>query len=474
MRNFSVQAITIFTVILISGFASAQVLWGPDQLIGHFDEGLSSVGSGFSNFDCLYGSNSDVFVAFCEHTTSASGDKFIIRKSFNNGETWTYQNSATGNVNGLVSPGLCTIPGTSLILTCIITRFPSGQHVIDTYRFNYSDLTNSGYSQADFSYSGAGNPEYCFALSNDAAGEVWIFTVDDNNWLFLTRTVDGLSWTPSVPVAANVTRPSGAVAADGHVAVAWVQETTGKVYCTTADVGALFQPAVEVTQNASTDASPVAGWEHIGDENLGILWHSDSGYSWMNTSADQGVSWSSDQQIAQGIYPYMNNFTGTRRMGTCYTTSDGHVMVANSATLSAIPASEFTQRNGNDAYMAGPARTAFGESSGKLAVFYTSPGLNDLWFNSSVFQGINEGSQTSQPLSVTAGPNPAGEAFSVKASGFTGTVHFTVFSLDGRIQLEENSESGEIVFDSGSLPRGTYSVVAENQGSMASCMVVRF
>ena len=474
MKRFSMPAVAVLTLLITPGIATAQVMWGQERLIGHFDEGLSTVGPGFSDFDCLYGSNADVFVAFVENITSSSGDKFFIRKSFDNGETWVYQNSASGGVNNIVSPGLCNIPGTDMILTAVLTQFPSGTNQIDTYKYDYSDLVYLGYSAADFSYPGAGNPEYCFLLGNDEAGEIWLFAVDDNNWLFLTRTTDGINWTPSVPVAVDVTRPSAVRSSDGHVAVAWVKETTGTVYCTTADVNGVFQPAVEVSQNASSTASPIVSWEHIGDQHIGIVWHSDSGYSWLNISSDQGLTWTADQEIGEGIYPYMNRFPGTRRMGVCYTTSERHVMVANSATLSSVPASEFTRRNNFEAYIDGPARTAFGESSGQLALFYCTQNQEDFWFNSSLFSGVSEENSGNQVLSVTAGPNPAGDTFSVKAEGFTGSVIFSVFSLDGRVQFEGSSESGEITFDSGSLPTGTYSVVAENMGSIASCLVVRF
>ena len=474
MKRISIVAVAVLAFFLTPGMALAQNMWGQDQLIGHFDEGLSTVGPGFSDFDCLYGSNTDVFVTFVENSTSSTGDKFVVRKSFNNGQTWTYQSSVTGGVNNLVSPGICTIPGTDMVLASSVTQSPSGTNQISAYRYRYSDLLSSGYSTADFSYSGAGNPEYCFLLSNDVAGDIWLFAVDDNNWLFLTRTTDGLNWTTSVPVAVDVTKPSAVTSSDGHVAVSWIQESTGTVYCSTADADGTFQPAVEVTQNASSEANPIASWEHIGDQSIGILWHSDSGYSWLNISSDLGLTWSADQEIGQGMYPYMNRFPGTRRMGVCYTTSEGHVMVANSATLAAVPASEFTRRNNNDAYTSGPAKTAFGQSSSQLALFYSSQTQEDLWFNSSVFNGISEENEGNQILSVAAGPNPAGETFSVQAAGFTGSVTFSVFSLDGRIQFKESSESGEIIFDSGSLPTGTYSVIAENQGSMASCMVVRF
>ncbi len=160
-------------------------------------------------------------------------------------------------------------------------------------------------------------------------------------------------------------------------------------------------------------------------------------------------------------------------MGACITTDTGDVKVTSAASLSALPLSPFTVRSGHEAYLDGPAKVAFGQSSGQLALFYLSPTTQDFWFNSSVLTGIEEGQEAGN-LSVTAGPSPAHGAIQVVSTGFQGQVELSLFSVDGRLVQSVSTSTGTASISTEGLPSGVYTVVAEDGLSMATCRVVRF
>lgn len=467
---------SVFLLIILSAAAltaRAQLQWGEDRLIGNFQNGLTQVGPGFSHFDCLYGTDADVFVAFSEEGTTSSGDLLTVRKSFNNGVTWTYQKTVTGGENGLFSPNIAIIPGSNAVCVTTVAQLGAGGSALWSYKYDYDNLTYQGYHPPDYSYPGAGNPVSCTLVSNTFSGEVWLFTVDDNDWLYLTRSSDGETWTPSAPVAANVQRPHAEASADGHVAVVWSQTNTGDIKCAVAASDGTFLPAVTVTSDCCPMATPIAGWEHLGDMELGVVWHDNLGQSFLNISEDNGATWGVDLLLGNGYFPYIDHFGGTRRMGACITTDTGDVKVTSAASLSALPLSPFTIRSGHEAYLDGPAKVAFGQSSGQLALFYLSPTTQDFWFNSSVLTGIEEGQEVGH-LSVTAGPSPAHGAIQVVSTGFQGQVELSLFSVDGRMVQSVSSATGTATLSTEDLPSGVYTVVAEDGLSMATCRVVRF
>ena len=469
-------AFFVLTLLLISSTAFSQEGWAEDYLIAHFNEGLVPTGDGYSNFDCFYLPNSQILITFVEHSSSATGDILTIKKSFDDGLTWTSANSTiSGGVNTLFSPSIAPIPDSDTLLAVIITDYnTSTPNVIDTYRYTYNNhIYYQGWTQADYSYPGAGEPVSAFVINNEISGEVWIFSTSDNNWLYLTISSDGITWSPSTPVAANVSRPSAVVSSDGHVAVTWVNPVTENVMCTVSDASANFQPALIVAENSAPLASPVPGWEHIGDHDLGIVWHDNSGQSHINISDDQGSSWGESQYIGEGIYPNIDSFAGTRRMGVCYTTSQGDVKVASAVSIDAVPGITYTTRSHHEAYANGPSRVAYGEESGDLALFFLSPSSEDLWVTSSLFLTGIEGSEGSSPVAVFAGPNPGSGSFSLSTTGFAGSVQYSIYSLDGRLIQQSSPVNSNFVVNGGSYPAGVYTVVATGDGENASCRLVR-
>lgn len=470
--NSRIPILIFLMTISLTAPAFAQQRWGEDRLIGEFDQGLAQIGPGYSHFDCLYGSDADVFVCFIEDSTNGSGDILRVRKSFNNGLTWTYQQTITGGSNAFYGSNIARIPNSNNILVSLVSGPSGGSRVLRIYRYEYNDLGYLGSETADFSYPGAGDPVSCMMVTNDYTEEIWLFAVDDNEWLYLTRSSDGVNWSPSQPVAANVQRPHAEPSADGHVAVVWSHSGTNEIRCAVADQSGTFQPAIMVTDNACPMATPIAGWEHLGDMNLGVVWHCNLGQSYLNLSTDDGQTWGPDQLIGNGYFPYIDHFPGTRRMGVCYTTDTGEVKVASAATLQAVPLQSFNRRSDYEAYVEGPSKVAFGESSGQLALFYLTPSTEEFWFDSSVLSGI-EG-WGSAGVSVTAGPNPAAGAFTVVPSGFPGAVNCRVFSLDGRTVFQQTGVTGEIQAGSGDMASGIYTVLVEDGVSAATCRVVRF
>lgn len=453
--------------------------WAEDYLVGHFLQGIVVTGEGYSSFECLYGTDDDMLVTFVNHQgVSRSGDILTLNKSFNNGYTWTRTNTAIqGGGNTLLSPSFAPIPGTDTLLVAIVTDFNTdASNTLDTYKYTYANnITYHRWSQADYSYPGAQEPVSCFVLNNEVSGEIWLFAESSNNWLYLTRSSDGTTWSSSVPVAANVSRPSAVVSSDGQVAVTWTNSISHTILCSIASPSATFSPAVTVSESGAELASPVPGWEHIGNENLGIVWHSEEGESYITISEDQGDSWGDSHPIGTGVYPYINSFEGTRRMAVCYTSTDGDVYVTNALTINAVPSATFVARSHHEAYSGASSRVVYGEEPGQLALFFLSPAVNDLWVTSSRFIAGIEEPETSDNYTVTAGPNPGAGSITVSSTGFGDNVEYSIYSINGRLVDHVQPHNGNaFLVDAGSFPAGMYTIVASGNGRTASCRIVRF
>lgn len=470
--------VLVVLIFLVSVPALSQDRWGSDYLIGNFPEGIVSTGNGYSNFDCLYGSSEDVFVCFIEHTSETGiGDILTLRKSLDNGLSWTWEQTISGGDNPLFSPSLSRLPWNGNVLITRNSHIGSSSTTFQGYEFDYSTLNLvQVVGEIEFAYPGAGLIRSTFTVSNSAANEVWFFIEDENDWLFLTKTSDFSSWSSATPVAVNVSRASAVVSSDGKVAVSWMQPITGDLMCSVSDISGNFQPALIVTANSAASATPILGWEHIGDSYLGVVWHDDAGESFLTISEDQGTSWGDAEFIGEGIYPFINSYPGTKRMGVCYTTPEGDMKVASAANLSTVPIAPYTTRSNHEAYLEGPAKVLYGEDSNQLALFFLSPSTEDFWYNNSQFtSGIEESGEASH-LTISAGPNPANGSFAVSTSGFSGDVQYSLYNLDGRLIEISAFMAGDFVVNAGSLPAGVYTVVASGGelGETATCRVVKF
>ncbi len=391
-----------------------------------------------------------------EDSTSNLGDRFIIRKSFNNGLSWTRQNTFSATTIQIFSPSFCIAPSTGNIFVVCSASQGNETSLLIGREYSYDALFLVQNIDLEFEYPGAGLIRSSFVVANTTSDEVWLFVEDQNDWLYLSRSSDLSTWTPFEPVAVNVSRPSGEVCAEGNVAVTWSQSITGDIMCAVGSIDGSFQPAVTVTTNASTMATPIPAWEHLGEYNLGVIWHSDTGKSYLNLSSDGGETWGEDLFVVNGYYPYIDHFAGTRRMGACAVNEAGDVLVANASNLSALPMAPFTVRSGHQATIDEPAKVAFGQSSYQLALFYLTPTTEDFWFNSSVLTGIEEGEGHSVSPSVTAGPNPSAGSFSVSAAGFFGNAVYGVYSLDGRLITSSTSDTGGVTINGSQLPAGLH------------------
>ncbi|PIE52938.1 hypothetical protein CSA37_04655 [Candidatus Fermentibacteria bacterium] len=468
------KTISVFILLVLSARALAQPLWAEDRQVGYFSEGVSSAGPGFPNIDALYGESDDLFVAMVEHSTTTEGDRLYVSKSSNNGIDWTLRKAITGGNNNIISPSIVRIPGTELLLTAVITQFPNGQCFVDTYRHNSNSLVYKGHSVADFSYPGAGEPVSCTLLENIPGGEVWAFAVDDNNTLFLTRSGDGITWSSSIPVAANAVRPQAEVSSDGHVAVTWIQPGTGKIFCAVADRYGSFGSAVQVSGSADASASPSVAWEHVGDKVLGIVWHNNQNQCLLSMSTDNGLTWSTPESFGEGFYPCIDRFHGKRRIGACYTKENGDILVAKSVMLSGLPSGNFSVRNTHSAYTGGYSIVKYGATTSQLALFFVSEDEKHIWYNSENWTGTEEENSGTYGLSVSVSPNPAGSIANLSSSGGTGPARYRIYSADGRLAEEAVSVQNQFTLDTSELPPGMYLVTCEKEGMTASCRMVRF
>ncbi|MCK5786182.1 MAG: T9SS type A sorting domain-containing protein [Candidatus Sabulitectum sp.] len=61
----------------------------------------------------------------------------------------------------------------------------------------------------------------------------------------------------------------------------------------------------------------------------------------------------------------------------------------------------------------------------------------------------------------------------MSTTGFTGSVQYSIYGIDGRLILQSSPVNSELPLNGSSYPAGVYTVVATGDGENASCKLVR-
>lgn len=462
----------MLTVALAAAVAPGGSDWWNDILVWSYDGGLVSPGYGYQVFDGLYGGDTTVFASGVEYRPgNPEGDRVVIRKSLNDGQTWPAQTSITiGEGNVASSPRIVFCDNGESLLLFVTFAFYNGETAVFCYKYGTEGLNFLSFSQVDRSYPGMGAIRA--STVNPGCGGVYHVAMETvDNWLFTSSSTDGLNWSPAQPLAANAVRASAAGGPGSKAVVAWYDIYQQAVLCATGDQGVFGTPAV--VSPAHTDAAPVPVWEYSGAETLGVLWHTAENNVILSLSENGGSTWGTPVAVSAGSYPFADIFPGATGVVLSLLSPSGDVLVANSASLSEAAGALFEARNDHPATALNPAVVRHGGQTSLQGLFYLGGDGKDLWFDNSIFTGVSEETDpvpSSFCLSVL--PNPSSGAVRIDVSPGYGEALVTVFSIDGRA-VWSGSTAEQTVQVGIRLPAGVYMVNAVTEAGSATARMIR-
>jgi len=461
----------IVITMLTAAIALCESDWWNDILVWNFDGGLVSPGYGYQIYDGLYGGDFTVYASAVEYRPGdPEGDRIVIRKSFNDGQTWPGQaliTTGSGNVAG--TPRIVFCDGGESLLLFVTLAFYNGETVVYCYKYATDGLQIISFSPVDRSYPGMGAIRS--STVNPGCGEgyqVIMETVD--NWLFTSSSSDGVNWSPAQPLAANAVRASATGGPGSKVCITWYDIFQQAVLCATGDQGGFGTPVV--VSPAHTEATPVPVWESGGAETLGVVWHTAENMVMLSLSEDEGSTWAAPIALSPGSYPFADIYSGSTGVVFSLLSPSGEVLVGSSPSLSEAEGMVFETRNEHPASTTHPAVVRHGGLSSVQGLFYMSENEEELWFDNSIFsEVVDEADPIPGPALLSVQPNPSSGAVWIHVPPGQGEARVTVFSLDGRA-VWSGSTTGNTVQLGVRLPAGVYMVRAvTGAGSVGTRML---
>lgn len=458
--------------VLTAAVALSGSDWGNDVLVWSCEGGLVSPGYGYQVFDGLYGGDSIVFAAGVEYRPgNPDGDRVLIRKSMNDGQTWPAQTSITiGTGNVATSPRTVFCDNGESLLLFVNFAFYNGETAVYCYKYGTTGLNFLSFSQVDRSYPGMGairsatvNPGCC--------GVFHVIMETEDNWLFVSSSTDGVSWSPAQPLAANAARASAADGPGSKVAAAWYDIYQQSIVCATGDQDGFGTPSV--VSPAHPDAAPVPVWENSGAEILGVVWHTAGNIAVLSLSDNGGSSWGTPITLSPGSYPFADILSGSTGVAFSLLSPSGDVMAGYSATLSEAGGTAFEARNDHPAFTGNPAVVRNGVLSSVQGLFYMSQDGKDLWFDNSTFTGLAGGADpVPGSLGLSVVPNPSSGMVRIDIAPGHGEARITVFSIDGRAVWSDMTAEHTVQVGV-RLPAGVYMVHAVTGSGSATARMIR-
>jgi len=463
---------TMVLAALITTIAFCESAWWNDILVWTFDGGLVSPGDGYQIYDGLYGGDFTVYACGVEYRPgNPDGDRIVIRKSIDNGQTWPAQALLyTGEGNVASTPRIVFCDNGESLLLFVTVAFYNGETFVYCYKYATDGLGFITYNPVDHSYPGMGAIRS--STVNPGCGGVYhVLMETEGNWIFISSSTDGVTWSPAQPLAANAVRVSATGGSGSKVAVAWYDIFQQAVVCATGDQGGIGTPIVVSPAHAA--AAPIPVWENSGTEMLGVVWHTAENMVVLSLSEDGGSGWSAPVTLSPGSYPFADIFSGSSRAVFSLLSSSGDVLVGSTQNLSGAGAIAFEPRNEHQASTAHHAIVRHGGLSSIQGLFYMNHTEEELWFDNSIFtEGIAEADPSAGPLGLSVRPNPSSGVVSIAVSPGRGEAQVTVFSLDGRA-VWSGSTTGHEVQVGVELPTGVYMVNAVTGSGSANTRMLR-
>lgn len=336
----------------------------------------------------------------------------------------------------------------------------------DNFRFNYVSLP-------------AGSDTVCTAklVENRSTGDFWMFGTDTSGEMYLALSDDTCkTWGEWSPVLSNASRQSVDSDNAGNIYVTYRDLSTGE-----AKLAVFTDPESWTTHTIGTiaaDGCPKVSVFRNVVTTIAVTYHNDSDQVVIASSTDAGTNW--DIEIyGAGRFPNIDIDRVTGECGLCFVGPLGiSIDVATASSFSGIASAPSATASDNLPFVNGPAIIKHEFVQGEYGLLYlaaTDAGFpKDLWFDSSLFTGV-EGGEAAQTSPVSVYPNPAAGSFTASFRlPEPQQASLSVYSADGRRvgSFFSGVTDGEDVTVDAELPAGVYSVVLRSGSGVSSARMV--
>ncbi len=456
---------------VVEGPLEPDPVWGDDIHVWNMGADSSTyVGPGMQYSDMA--ALNDTLYAIAIKSKSEL-DAFNIYWSLNSYE-W-YRRKIITSLRKTYSPNMrITHDGNVLYVSSSVRT--SGSTYFLVFKYDMPDFSNFNAANLQLP-EGSDSVSTAEIVENIGSGDFWLFGDDIADDLYLAVSEDTCAtWSSWEHVITGATRHSADSDIAGNVFVAYRDPAAGQ-----AKLAVFSSPdssEIFTIGECASDASPkIAVYRDIVTK-IAVVYHNSSDEVVISVSENMGESWES-QVYSEGRYPNIDLDRLSGECGLCFIGPLGvSIDVATAPSLSEIFSTVAEPASDVPAFAIGPAvirHDFYGEEYGLLYMGRTDLGYpKDLWFDSSLFTGIEEG-ETFETSTVSVYPNPA-------AGSFTASFRLpepqqatlSVYSTDGRLvdEIFSGMTSGEDVDVARELPAGVYTVVLRSESGVSSARMV--
>ncbi len=447
--------------------------WYDDVLVWDMQYDASWYGVGQEYLAGVCNSNGRLYACA---VTDSSLSKSAVLASANGGATWYTGHLNTSETSAFYDPQLCiyTQSPYEYLFEFVVDRLPGTRGRVLSLQFLLPGISLYGFSIIEMNHPAADTIRSISACATEDTDDLWVCADDQAGNLFISGADTPGAWTAWEQLLTGVERPSLCCGPGGWLHIAFQDHATSQIRC-------LSMSPTDTTLVAlgggQPYAGPVAACEWTGSQMVGVVWHDAAGQVRFSTSADHGASWSAPAVLGLGTYPFLDVNRATGNAVYSYLDgTNGLARVASAASLAQLVSAIPYIRSETVPCPSTHAVVRQGPSSTNQALFFLAEGPSDLWFDSSVLTGIEEGDGAGGLLiRPVSNPSPAGFAIEF-ATGSAGPVTVELRSIDGRLVetvYQGVSSSGTVQAGAG-LPAGVYVAVLRSGGSEESVRLVKF
>jgi hypothetical protein len=455
----------------VEGPLEPEPLWGDDIHVWDMGADSSTYVSPGMQY-CDMAALNDTLYAIAIKSKDAL-DAFNIYWSLNSYE-WFRRRIIT-NYRKTYSPNMrITHDGNILYVSSSVRTSDSTYFLV--FRYDMPDFSNFNSTTLQLP-EGSDSVNTAEIVENIASGNFWLFGSDIGGDVYLSVSEDSCctwsSWDLVLPQA-TMQSADGDVA--GNIFVAYRDPSTAQ-----AKLAVFSSPGSVETftiGECASDAAPkIAVYRDIVTK-IAVVYHNSSDEVVISISENMGESWDT-QVFNEGRYPNIDIDRLSGECGLCFVGPLGvSIDVATAPSLFEIFSTVAEPVSDMPAFAIGPAvirHDFYGEEYGLLYMGRTGSGYpKDLWFDSSLFTGIEEGGPVAgQPVSVR--PNPSPGTFTVSFQlAQPRQAAVSIYSADGRLvdEIFSGVTSGEDIDVDRELPAGVYTVVLRTESGVSSRRVV--
>ncbi|MFO7949908.1 MAG: T9SS type A sorting domain-containing protein [Candidatus Fermentibacteraceae bacterium] len=446
-------------------------LWGDDVLVWNMQNSLATwLGPGPTNCDLILVEDTLFAVAVRRSELISFPAGF---RSSDGGYSWSpWFSSSSSTIN--YDPELHRFG--DYIFVFFAARNGSSTGFPKMYRYDYPSLENFTLYNLDWPTE-ADTIAQIEVVTPSSEDSIWLFAKDIQGDVYgYASDGSGLSWSEPVFLESHVGNIHAISTPDNYVYLAFndLAENQIKVVRFSSD----WSSDIYSVGPAANNAAPIMDYMSSKMTQLVLAYHNNTNTVTLAFSTDSAQSWSVEE-LYNGFYPWVDVAENSSLSCLSHVKGGGYdVMVASATNPAGLIDAEPETHNDTLPFALSPAISIVYPPTNSTSLLYMGRGEGNapknLWFDSSLFTGIEGGGQVeSQPISVSPNPSPGRFAVSFQLPE-PRQATLAIYAADGRLvdEIFSGVTSGEDIDVARELPAGVYTVVLRTEDGISSRRVV--